>query len=183
MFVRKLILLKGTSPLHKIRYLTGQESTQSFLLWTLRANLSSVNSEEPFDVRHYLSKTLLLQFVLKNAYLTKSTGLASEWFLYTIYLSLVGLFPTMRLFRLILCVENKENLTYIASTTTKKTRIPAQPPQLFHAATNTSQTHTTKTQWKVSFNLPTLTIPSAPGTRARSSGLFPQATLGTESRK
>ena len=26
----------------------------------------------------------------------------------------------MRLFRLIICVENKENLTYIASTTTKK---------------------------------------------------------------
>ena len=31
----------------------------------------------------------------------------------------------MRLFRLIIYVENKENLTYIASTTTKKPGIPA----------------------------------------------------------
>ena len=38
----------------------GQESTQSFLVLTLQANLSSVNSEEPFDVRLYLSKTLQL---------------------------------------------------------------------------------------------------------------------------
>ena len=75
------------SPLHKIRYLTGQESGQSFLLWTLQANLSSVNSEEPFEVRHYLSKTLQL--------FTKSTGSASEWFLSTIYLSYVGLFSTV----------------------------------------------------------------------------------------
>ena len=69
--------------LHKIHYLTGQESSQSFLLWTLQVNLSSVNSEEPFEVRHYLSKTLQL--------FTKSTGSASEWFLSTIYLSLFGL--------------------------------------------------------------------------------------------
>ena len=41
-----------------------------------------------FEVRHYLSKTLQL--------FTKSTGSASEWFLSTIYLSLVvGLFPTV----------------------------------------------------------------------------------------
>ena len=46
-----------------------------------------MNSEEPFEVRHYLSKTLQL--------FTKSTGSASEWFLSTIYLSLVGLFPTI----------------------------------------------------------------------------------------
>ena len=62
MFVQKVIQLQQTaeehSPLLKIRYLTGQESSQIFLLWTLQANLSSVNSEEPFDVRHYLSKTL-----------------------------------------------------------------------------------------------------------------------------
>ena len=36
MFVQKVIQLKQTteehSPLHKIRYLTGQESSQSFLL-------------------------------------------------------------------------------------------------------------------------------------------------------
>ena len=70
-------------PLHKIHYLTGQESSQSFLLWTLQVYLSSVNSEEPFEVRHYLSKTLQL--------FTKSTGSASEWFLSTIYLSLFGL--------------------------------------------------------------------------------------------
>ena len=47
-----------------------------------------MNSEEPFEVRHYLSKILQL--------FTKSTGSASEWFLSTIYLSLVGLFPTIR---------------------------------------------------------------------------------------
>ena len=61
---------------------------------------------------------------------TKSTGSASEWFLSTIYLSLVvGLFatvghakkaviptPGLLLFRLIIYVENIENLTYIAST-------------------------------------------------------------------
>ena len=40
----------------------------------------------PFEVRHYLSKTLQI--------FTKSTGSASEWFLSPIYLSLVGLFPT-----------------------------------------------------------------------------------------
>ena len=75
MFVQKVIQLQQTteehSPLLKIRYLTGQESSQIFLLWTLQANLSSVNSEEPFEVRHYLSKTLQL--------FTKSTGSASEW--------------------------------------------------------------------------------------------------------
>ena len=40
-----------------------------------------------FEVRHYLGKTLQL--------FTKSTGSASEWFLSTIYLSLVSLFPTV----------------------------------------------------------------------------------------
>ena len=40
-----------------------------------------------FEVRHYLSKTLQL--------FTKSTGSASEWFLSTISLLLVGLFPTV----------------------------------------------------------------------------------------
>ena len=43
MFVQKVIWLKQTteehSPLLKIRYLTGQESSQSFLL---------LNSEEPY---------------------------------------------------------------------------------------------------------------------------------------
>ena len=65
---------------------------------------------------------------------TKSTGSASEWFLSTMYLSLVGLFPAVghtkkavipprdfsssanMLFRLIIYVENIENLTYFAST-------------------------------------------------------------------
>ena len=92
MFVQKVILKQTTeehSHLKKIRYLTGQESNQSFLLWTLQANLSSVNSEEPFEIRHYLSKTFQL--------FTKSTGSASdsEWFLSTISLSLAGLFPTL----------------------------------------------------------------------------------------
>ena len=89
--------------------------------------------------------------------------MASEWFLYTIYLSLVGLFPTvghtkkaviptLGLFiepnyaavSFNIYVENKENLTYIASNNNNnnnKTGIPAQPALLFHAATNTSQTH------------------------------------------
>ena len=59
--------------------------------------------------------------------------------------------PTMRLFRSIIYVENKENLqTYIASTTTtKKTGIHEQPALLFHAATNTSQTHTKKRNEKL----------------------------------
>ena len=52
MFVQKVIQLQQTteehSPLLKIRYLTGQESSQIFLLWTLQANLSSVNSEKPY---------------------------------------------------------------------------------------------------------------------------------------
>ena len=52
--------LKSVSPLLKIRHLTGQESVQIYVLWTLPANLSSVNSKEPFDVCHYLSKTLRL---------------------------------------------------------------------------------------------------------------------------
>ena len=43
--------------------------------------------ETIFEVRHYLSKTLQL--------FTKSTGSASEWFLSTISLLLVGLFPTV----------------------------------------------------------------------------------------
>ena len=90
----------------------------------------------------------------------------------------------MRLFRLMIYVENKENLTYIVSTTTTttKTGMPAQPALLFHGATNSSQTQK-KAQLKVSFNLPTLTIPSAPATRARSSGLFPQAALETDGRR
>ena len=52
-----------------------------------------MNSEEPFDVRHYLSKTLQLQFVLKTPYKEYRIGL---WMvpLY-FYLSLVGLFPTV----------------------------------------------------------------------------------------
>ena len=52
------------------------------------ADLSSVNSEEPFEVRHYLSKTLQL-------FTKSSTGSASECFLSPIYLSLIGLFPTV----------------------------------------------------------------------------------------
>ena len=160
MLVQKVILLKQTteehSPLHKLCYLTvGQESSQSFLLWTLQATLSSGNSEEPFEVRHYLSKTLQL--------FTKSTGSASEWFFSTIYLSLVGLFPTLghtkkaviptpRLF-----IERKYAVSF--NNLCKKYREPGlhcinkngiptlkktnkQPALLFHAARNTSHTHT-----------------------------------------
>ena len=57
---------------------------------------------------------------------------------------------TMRLFRLIIYVENKENLTYIASSTTTTKKKPGyphffkkQPALLYHAATNNS--HTQKT--------------------------------------
>ena len=75
MFVQKVVSKQTTeehSHHQKIRYLTDQESSQSFLLSTLQANLSSVNSEEPVEVRHYLSKTFQL-FI-------KSTGSASGWF-------------------------------------------------------------------------------------------------------
>ena len=165
--------------LHKIHYLTGQESSQSFLLWTLQVNLSSVNSEEPFEVRHYLSKTLQL--------FTKSTGSASEWFLSTIYLSLVGLFPTVEQTKKAvistsgLFIERKYAVSF--NNLCRKYREPdlhcinkkpgypdfkkkqqqQQPAILFQAARNTSHTlaHThRRKQWKVSFNLPTLTIPA-----------------------
>ena len=90
-----------------------------------------MNSEEPFEARHFLSKTLEL--------VTKSTRSASEWFLSTFYLSLGGLFPTVgqtkkaviptpglfieRKYALSfnnLC-RNIENKTYIASTKNRDT--------------------------------------------------------------
>ena len=53
-----------------------------------------------------------------------------------------------------------------------------------HTHTHT-HTHTKKNIEKlvVSFNLPVLTIPSAPGAPARSSGLFPRGLLGTYGKK
>ena len=137
-----------------------------------------MNSEEPFEARHFLSKTLEL--------VTKSTRSASEWFLSTFYLSLGGLFPTVGQTKKAviptpgLCIERK----YAVSLNNlcrkyreqdlhcinKKTGIPTlfqkkekQPAILFQAARNTSHTlaHThRRKQWKVSFNLPTLTIPA-----------------------
>ena len=89
-----------------------------------------MNSEEPLliEERHYLRKTLQS--------FAKSTESASEWFLSTIYLSLVGLFPNegltkkdviptpgIMLFRLIIYVENIENLTHCIN---KKTGIPTR---------------------------------------------------------
>ena len=55
----------------------------------------------------------------------------------------------MRLFRLIIYVENKENLTYIPSTKKKKKPghphvFKQQPALLFHAATNNSHTQAHK---------------------------------------
>ena len=76
-----------------------------------------------------------------------------------------------KLFRLIIYVENIENLTYIAST--KKPGYPhffiknnrrycSTRPEILRTHTHT---HKWK-QWKVSFNLPTLTIPPALGPEA-----------------
>ena len=117
-----------------------------------------MNSEEQFEVRHYRSETLQL-FII-----TKSTGSASEWFFSTIYLSLDGLFPTIGHTKKAviptpgLFIERKnavsfknlrkniENLTYIASTKKRNTytllKENKQPALLFHAARNTSYTHT-----------------------------------------
>ena len=118
-----------------------------------------MKSEEPFEVRQYLSKTLQP--------FTMNTASASEWFLSPIYLSLVGLLPTVghmekaviptrdfpsnanMLFRLMIYVENVENLTYIASTKTpgyphlkiqQQQQQQQQPAILFHAVRNTSHT-------------------------------------------
>ena len=111
----------------------------------------------PFEVRHYLSKTLQI--------FTKSTGSASEWFLSTIYLSLVALFPTVghtekaviptpglfieRKYSVsfdklckkysepdLHCINKKNQDTH----TLKKQQ--QQPAILFHVTRNTSHTHT-----------------------------------------
>ena len=160
-----------------------------------------MNSEEQFEVRHYLSKTLQL--------FTKSTGSASEWFFSTIYLSLVGLFPTVGHTKKAviptpgifikrknavsfknLCKKYREPDLHCIN---KKTEYPhfkkenEQPALLFHAARNTSYTHTythKKTvQCKVCFICPLSLYPHphyTPSPRARSSGLFPQAASGTD---
>ena len=80
-------------------------------------------------------------------------------------------------------------MTYIASTkvsdphTFSKTRgaIVSRGHKYFAH----THTHTKKNIEKlvVSFNLPVLTIPSAPGAPARSSGLFPRGLLGTYGKK
>ena len=166
-----------------------------------------MNSEEPFDVRHYLSKTLQLQFVLKTLYKEYRIGL---WMVPLYYLSLTcrsiphrrahkkgrnshpGTFhrPSANmLFLLTIYVKNIENLTYIASTkkpghphfqkkqTNKQTnnrRYCFTRPKILRTHTDTDKTK----QWKVSFNLPTFTIP--PALVARSSGLFLQAASRTD---
>ena len=148
-----------------------------------------MNSEEQFEVRHYLSKTLQL--------FTKSTGSASQWFFSTIYLSLVGLFPTVGHTKKAviptpgifikrknavsfknLC-KNIENLTYIASTKRRNTHTLKKKtnnrrycftwPEILHIHTHT---HTRK-QYNEKFVLfahvhytPTLTIPPALGPEA-----------------
>ena len=129
-----------------------------------------MNSEEQFEVRHYLSKTLQL--------FTKSTGSASEWFFSTIYLSLVGLFPTVGHTKKAviptagifikrknavsfknLCKKYREPDLHCIN---KKTEYPhfkkenEQPALLFHAARNTSYTHThthTRKQYNEKFVL------------------------------
>ena len=73
----------------------------------------------------------------------------------------------MRLFRLIIYVQNKGNLTYIASKKKKNrdTRTFLKNNRRYCLTRlQIIRTHKhTKKQCKVSFNLPTLTIPSAPG--------------------
>ena len=141
-----------------------------------------MNSEEQFEVRHYLSKTLQL--------FTKSTGSASEWFFSTIYLSLVGLFPTVGHTKKPviptpgLFIERKNAVSFKnlckkyrkldLHCINKKTEYPhfknenKQPALLFHAARNTSYTHTYthKKTMNSLFYLPTFTIPPALGPKA-----------------
>ena len=133
-----------------------------------------MNSEEQFEVRHYLSKPLQL--------FTKSTGSASEWFFSTICLSLVGLFPTVGHTKKAviptpgLFIERKnavsfknlckniENLTYISSTKKRNThtlkkktnnrRYYFTRPEILRI-----HTYTHKKTMKSLFYLPTLTIP------------------------
>ena len=74
----------------------------------------------------------------------------------------------MRLFRLIIYVENKGNLTYIASKKKKKKRdtrtFSKNNRRYCFMRLQIIRTHKhRKKQCKVSFNLPTLTIPSGPG--------------------
>ena len=116
-----------------------------------------MNSQEPFEVRHYLSKTLQL--------FTKSTGSASAWFFSTIFLSLVGLFPTVghtkkaviptpglfieRNYAVSfnnLCKKYRETDLHFINKINRDThtlkRKNKQPALLSHAARNTSRTHT-----------------------------------------
>ena len=155
-----------------------------------------MNSEEPFEARHFLSKTLEL--------VTKSTRSASEWFLSTFYLSLGGLFPTVGQTKKAviptpgLFIERKYALSFNnlcrkyreqdLHCINKKTEIPTlfqkkekQPAILFQAARNTSHTlahtHTKENNEK----LVLICSPSLyPSPRARSSGLLPQAASGTD---
>ena len=154
-----------------------------------------MNSEEPFEVRHFLSKTLHL--------FTKSTGSASEWFLSTIYLSLVGLFPTVghtktaviptpRLFIErkyavsfnnlcrkyrepdLHCINKKCGITTLFRKKKKK-----QPAILFRAARNTSQTlahtHTKENNEKLVLICPPLLYPQPSGPKLWT---FPAGCLG-----
>ena len=123
-----------------------------------------MNSEEPFEARHFLSKTLEL--------VTKSTRSASEWFLSTFYLSLGGLFPTVgqtkkaviptpglfierkyavsfnnlcRKYREqdLHCIKKKTGQpTYLQKKKKKKKNEKKKVAILFHAARNTSLSHT-----------------------------------------
>ena len=136
----------------------------------------------PFEVRHYLSKTLQI--------FTKSTGSASEWFLSPIYLSLVGLFPTAghtkkaviptpglfierkyavsfnnlcRKYREpdLHCINKKKRNTYTLKKQNNRPYCFTRPEIL------RTHWHTHKRkQCQVSFNLPTLTIPPALGPEA-----------------
>ena len=131
-----------------------------------------------------MSKTLQL--------FTKSTGSTSEWFLSPIYVSLVGLFPTVghtknaviptpglfieRKYAVLVsfnnlcrkyrepdlhCHQQKKRYTH---TFLKKNNRPYcfTRPEILRTHWHTHK----REQWKVSFNLPTLTIPPALGPEA-----------------
>ena len=152
-----------------------------------------MNSEEQFEVRHYLSKTLQL--------FTKSTGSASEWFFSTVYLSLVGLFPTVGHTKktviptLGLFIERKNAVSF--KNLCKKYREPdlhcinkkPEYPHLKRKQTtgvivSCGQKYFVYTHIHTQENNEKFVLFAhlhyTPSPRARSSGLFPQAASGTD---
>ena len=137
-----------------------------------------MNSEEQFEVSHYLSKNLQL--------FTKSTGSASEWFFSTIYLSLVGLFPTVEYTKKTviptpgLFIERKNAVSFKnffrkcrepdLHCINKKTEYPhlkrKQTTGVIVSRVQKYFVYTHKKTTKSLFYLPTFTIPPALGPKA-----------------